>query len=656
MRVAARRFRQDILDIFGVNIPDGLNEALSKEKLVIFAGAGVSKQPPCSLDTFAELVKGIADEVDPLGKCSPILENGESCEAALGRLRAEGDIYESCSRKLTISTCSELHKNILKLFGESGKIRVVTTNFDKGFSNASKELGMEPRLYESPALPLGGSFSGLVHLHGSVDHPFEMVLTDSDFGKAYVSNGWAARFLVDMFSKYTVLFVGYSCSDMLVRYLARSISAEMKGRVFALERDEQCFCRWQSLGIEPIKYDSYNRLPIIFDEWSRKARLTLYERANTVREMAMRGDNLDEGSCLELKRLLSTASKDEFEALARAYVAGTKELGSLSILSKIGYDGFMYEDGIAPEQFPFFHWAVETFAFSDPRGLMCMSAKMQRHFSRDFCRAVLRRLAAEECAEDTIAIWVSYFEPQWIASSSGWYCLSRLMEKVKSRELSLRLAKFMFSFFHEYKEKSFGSAEGMATRPYFEAHRETDRIRKAIFVHFDDIGEELFDWLIGQFEEIAQIDSLLWTVENWFDKESFSRSAIEDHEQDSSATGTVNVMISVARDLGVALLEKGVRSVNDFKKLVDSKSDIVTRIGLFLTEKGGIDGDAAIDHSVVFQHLHLAGFAVELDFGHAHHERRRRHRRRVHRGRLRRDAVARLAFRGHIDQRNRLAR
>ena len=55
MRAVARRFRQDILNIFGVNIPDGLNEALSKEKLVIFAGAGVSNQPPCLLANFEDI-------------------------------------------------------------------------------------------------------------------------------------------------------------------------------------------------------------------------------------------------------------------------------------------------------------------------------------------------------------------------------------------------------------------------------------------------------------------------------------------------------------------------------------------------------------------------------------------------------------------------
>ena len=155
------------MDVFGINIPDKLNKALLEDDLVIFAGAGVSKQSPCSLGTFMELVEEIAADVDPFGKYGGISEN-ETCEAALGRLSAGGDIYRVCAGKLAISTCSELHKNILSLFEGDEKVRVVTTNFDKGFSNASEELRLKPRLYEAPALPLGTSFNGLIHLHGSV--------------------------------------------------------------------------------------------------------------------------------------------------------------------------------------------------------------------------------------------------------------------------------------------------------------------------------------------------------------------------------------------------------------------------------------------------------------------------------------------------------
>ena len=41
-----------------------------------------------------------------------------------------------------------------------------------------------------------------------------MVLTDADFGRAYLTEGWARRFLVELFRSFTVLFVGYSHNDI----------------------------------------------------------------------------------------------------------------------------------------------------------------------------------------------------------------------------------------------------------------------------------------------------------------------------------------------------------------------------------------------------------------------------------------------------------
>src|SRR5690554_7670999 len=41
-----------------------------------------------------------------------------------------------------------------------------------------------------------------------------LVITDREFGRAYLTEGWARRFLVALFRKYVVLFVGYSHDDL----------------------------------------------------------------------------------------------------------------------------------------------------------------------------------------------------------------------------------------------------------------------------------------------------------------------------------------------------------------------------------------------------------------------------------------------------------
>ena len=51
-----------------------------------------------------------------------------------------------------------------------------------------------------------------------------MVLTDEEFGKVYLLDGYVSRFLVRLFEKYTVLFIGYSYNDTIVRYLTRAMT------------------------------------------------------------------------------------------------------------------------------------------------------------------------------------------------------------------------------------------------------------------------------------------------------------------------------------------------------------------------------------------------------------------------------------------------
>ena len=83
------------------------------------------------------------------------------------------------------------------------------------------------------------------------------MLTNLDFGRAYLTeaDGWARRFLVDLFANHTVLFVGYSHDDTIMTYLTPSLPRDDTGRRYALigdQSDEQD--RWRNLGIEPIPF------------------------------------------------------------------------------------------------------------------------------------------------------------------------------------------------------------------------------------------------------------------------------------------------------------------------------------------------------------------------------------------------------------------
>lgn len=300
--------------IHGVEMPDALTEAVEENRLVVFAGAGVSMQPPGPLPDFTELVEEITRAVRP-GQPPMQRIGNERYESYLGCMGEAGQLKEACARIMGSDTPSDLHANILRLFG-GGILRLVTTNYDLRFERAADALGMSVRSFSSPALPLGNDFSGIVHLHGDVTHPGELILVDADYGSAYVSDGWVTRFLVKMFQSYMVLFVGYSLSDVPMQYLARSISGELQNRVFVLEMDSSSFDTWRRRGITPIPFERYEQLPELFREWGMRVLRTQDQRMAAVARIAGEKGPLTDYDSEPLRKA--------FEAMAQTSSAVTR--------------------------------------------------------------------------------------------------------------------------------------------------------------------------------------------------------------------------------------------------------------------------------------------------------------------------------------------
>lgn len=193
----------------GVNVPDVVIEAIHNKKLVVFAGAGVSIDSPSCLPNFEKLALEIAHNTGE--KRNP---DEESIERFLGRLTDSGiPVKEIASHILGAESSlpNVLHKEILNLFRSNEDIRIVTTNYDLLFEKvvASKNTVMQQ--YSYPALPHGDQFNGIVHIHGDIKNPENMIISDMDFGKAYMLIPDVPIFLSQLFnSDYLVLFVGYS--------------------------------------------------------------------------------------------------------------------------------------------------------------------------------------------------------------------------------------------------------------------------------------------------------------------------------------------------------------------------------------------------------------------------------------------------------------
>jgi hypothetical protein len=235
-----------------VDLPQPIIDARKQGRLVLFAGAGVSMGPPSNYPNFEDLATEIG------GAASPRHAN-ELIDRYLGRLELQGlAVHERVKQLLSNpnSRPNHLHQAIVGLFGTTDAIRIVTTNFDDHFRGAATNVvGSPPEIYRAPALPLGDDFKGIVHLHGSVrDDAKSLVLTDADFGRAYLTQGWARRFVQRLFDEFVVLFVGYSHQDLPLLYLARGLSAATNGPGRYALTSPTSDTDWLNLGITPVHY------------------------------------------------------------------------------------------------------------------------------------------------------------------------------------------------------------------------------------------------------------------------------------------------------------------------------------------------------------------------------------------------------------------
>jgi hypothetical protein len=254
----------------GIDFPTPLVEAHESGDLVIFIGAGASIPPPSALPSFMELVRTIRDESNLLSEIGDI--DDQRLDEVLGRIADDYGvdvherIHDLTSRKG--SRPSPVHKAIVKLASAS-TIRIVTTNYDHHLSTLLDLLHEEVPEYFAPALPMGDDFAGIVYIHGRVDQERRrLVATDDDFGKAYLTDAWAARFLDRMFATRPVLFVGYSHKDTIMKYLARGLGGRSEKR-YAITDDSESSL-WRQLGITPI-HCSHDDIAAALNDWATRA-------------------------------------------------------------------------------------------------------------------------------------------------------------------------------------------------------------------------------------------------------------------------------------------------------------------------------------------------------------------------------------------------
>lgn len=287
----------------GPSIPDDLLIARDAGDVIFFCGAGVS-QHEAKLPNFEKLGRNV---IDILGAAldSPAralldkaLEMGRMAgvggllptDRVFGLLEREFDVADvraAVAEAITPSAGAGLgaHRALLTLAtSRAGVTRLVTTNFDLLFEACDPDLPCSgpPRL---PDPRSDAEFRGVVHLHGRVDEAYqrpaddEFIVSSADFGRAYLSDGWATRFIQSLLSRFQIVFVGYTAEDPPVQYLleALNLQAGTRNRLYAFQdgESEAAKALWQHKGVEAIAFDSSNGFDPLWDTlaaWAERAR------------------------------------------------------------------------------------------------------------------------------------------------------------------------------------------------------------------------------------------------------------------------------------------------------------------------------------------------------------------------------------------------
>ena len=289
----------------GPDISERLLQAQEEGRVVFFCGAGISYA--AGLPGFAGLVDGIYKRIGE--ERTPIEEEAYSWkqyDATLdllghrvpgGRLAVRRALANILKPKLGPKDATSNHSALLELAkNRQGGTRLVTTNFDRIFAHVIRRDKLKVTSYFAPSLPIPKSrWNGLVYLHGILpripddESLNRLVITSGDFGLAYLTERWAARFVSELFRNYTVCFVGYSINDPVLRYMMDALAADrMLGEhmpeAYAFAdcepgQEDVKTIEWKAKGVTPILYqvqaDSY-------DHWRLNKTITAW--ADTYRD------------------------------------------------------------------------------------------------------------------------------------------------------------------------------------------------------------------------------------------------------------------------------------------------------------------------------------------------------------------------------------
>jgi hypothetical protein len=217
---------------------DELADAVRARTALLFVGAGVSMN--LGIPSWAELTAHMAARLgyDPaafarLGDPQTLAEFFALEAGSLGPLRSWMDVewHRDAEQKVR---ASEVHRRIVGL----GFPVIYTTNYDRYLELAHEAHGA-PYTKVANIGDLGRVQPGvteIVKLHGDFEDDGSIVLTESShFDRLTLDGPFDLKLRTDLLGR-TALFVGYSLSDVSIRYLLYRLHRLWRGSAYEKSR------------------------------------------------------------------------------------------------------------------------------------------------------------------------------------------------------------------------------------------------------------------------------------------------------------------------------------------------------------------------------------------------------------------------------------
>ena len=374
--------------------------------------------------------------------------------------------------------------------------------------------------------------------------------------------GWARRFLVGLFQSSTVLFVGYSHGDTVMKYLARALPVDASAPRYVLANEaERTGEFWQSLGVSPVLYPSESRtdhraLVRGIGGLAKHVSRGVLDWQREITDLARRPPPLGEEEEDLLVEAIGEPARVHFftnVASDAAWIPWLEERGHLAALFRSG-DLSEPEHRIA-------RWLASTFVHSNPDDLFLLINRNDMRLHPVFLHHLVRSVAYLNDAaidDDSLTRWVSCLVAI-VPVGRGAQDLLCLKDRCIQADSDVGLLQ-LFDAIARYRIKvlppfsSFDadggnsqSCSGAEIVLQGDEYSIRDLWTNGLKPRLQSVAEPC---LVIATEQLAcrHRTYVAWRkADREWDPDSFSRSAIEPHKQDRYR-GHLDALIDAARD------------------------------------------------------------------------------------------------------------